>query len=100
MLNATLTVKAHSAGSHQNKGWEDFTDAAIKLISEKKEGVAFILWGAYAQKKGLIIDENRHFVLKSAHPSPFAANRGFFGCKHFSKTNEYLSAQGKTPIQW
>ena len=100
LLNATLTVRAHSPGSHQNKGWEEFTDAVIKIISEEKEGIVFLLWGAYAQKKGEIINEKKHFVMKSAHPSPFAANRGFFGCKHFSRTNAYLRSQGKTPIDW
>ena len=100
LLNATLTVRANKPGSHQNKGWEIFTDAVIKTISGEKEGIVFLLWGAYAQKKGEIIDEKKHFVLKSAHPSPFAANRGFFGNKHFSKTNEYLINRGLTPIEW
>ncbi|MEQ9302605.1 MAG: uracil-DNA glycosylase, partial [Marinoscillum sp.] len=100
LLNATLTVKASSPGSHQNKGWEEFTDAVIKVLSEKQEGIVFILWGAYAQKKGAIIDESRHFVIRSAHPSPFAAHRGFFGSRPFSKTNEYLTSRGKPPINW
>lgn len=100
LLNATLTVRAHSPGSHQNKGWEQFTDAVIRVVSEEKEGVVFLLWGAYAQRKGEIIDAKKHLVLKSAHPSPFAANRGFFGCKHFSKTNEYLRSKGKGEIDW
>jgi uracil-DNA glycosylase len=100
LLNATLTVRAHSPGSHQNKGWEQFTDAVIKIISEQKNGVVFLLWGAYAQRKGEIIDKNRHKVLSSAHPSPFAANRGFFGNKHFSKTNAYLQQNNLTPIDW
>ena len=100
LLNATLTVRAHSPGSHQNKGWEVFTDAVIRTISEKKEGIVFLLWGSYAQKKGEIIDTRKHSVLSSAHPSPFAANRGFFGNKHFSKTNTYLESKGLTPIDW
>ncbi|WP_020530706.1 uracil-DNA glycosylase [Flexithrix dorotheae] len=100
LLNATLTVRAGMAGSHQKKGWEEFTDAVIKVISDKKEGVVFILWGAYAQKKGAIIDEQKHYVLKSAHPSPFSADRGFFGNKHFSKVNTYLEKAGKKPVDW
>lgn len=100
LLNATLTVRASSAGSHQNKGWETFTDAAIKTISDEKENVVFLLWGAYAQKKGEMIDRSRHLVLMSAHPSPFSADRGFFGCKHFSKTNEYLKSKGLKEIDW
>lgn len=100
LLNATLTVRAQSPGSHQNKGWEQFTDAVIRIISEEKEGIVFLLWGAYAQRKGEIIDAKKHKVLASAHPSPFAANKGFFGNKHFSKANEYLTAQGKAAIEW
>lgn len=100
LLNATLTVKAASPGSHQNKGWEIFTDAVIKKISDDKEGIVFLLWGAYAQKKGEIIDRNKHLVLLSAHPSPFSADRGFFGCRHFSKTNLYLKSKGKDEIVW
>jgi uracil-DNA glycosylase len=100
LLNATLTVRASSPGSHQKKGWEEFTNAVIERISEEKEGVVFLLWGAYAQQKGEVIDASRHYVLKSAHPSPFSADRGFFGCKHFSKTNEYLVQQGQEPIEW
>jgi uracil-DNA glycosylase len=100
LLNATLTVRAHSPGSHQNKGWEQFTDAVIKTISEQKEGIVFLLWGAYAQRKGEVIDASRHKILSSAHPSPFAANRGFFGNKHFSKTNTYLQQKGLEPIDW
>ena len=100
LLNATLTVKANSPGSHQNRGWEIFTDAVIKKISEEKEGIVFLLWGAYAQKKGEIIDRNKHLVLMSAHPSPFSADRGFFGCKHFSKANAYLKSKGKEEIDW
>ncbi|EMR02117.1 uracil-DNA glycosylase [Cesiribacter andamanensis] len=100
LLNATLTVRAHQPGSHQKKGWEEFTDAVIELLSREKKGLVFLLWGAYAQKKGAIIDESKHLVLKSAHPSPFAANRGFFGNKHFKKTNDYLAQQGLEPIVW
>ena len=100
LLNATLTVKAHTPGSHQNRGWETFTDAVIKKISDEKEGVVFLLWGAYAQKKGEIIDRNKHMVLMSAHPSPFSADRGFFGCKHFSRANVYLKSKGKEEIDW
>lgn len=100
LLNATLTVKANSPGSHQNRGWETFTDAVIRKISDEKEGIVFLLWGAYAQKKGEIIDRNKHLVLMSAHPSPFSADRGFFGCKHFSKANAYLKSKGKEEIEW
>ena len=100
MLNATLTVKAHTPGSHQNRGWETFTDAVIRKISEEKEGLVFLLWGAYAQRKGEIIDRNKHLVLMSAHPSPFSADRGFFGCKHFSRANVYLKSKGKEEIDW
>jgi uracil-DNA glycosylase len=100
LLNATLTVRASAPGSHQNKGWETFTDAAIKHISEEKENVVFLLWGAYAQKKGEVIDRTKHLVLMSAHPSPFSADRGFFGCKHFSKTNAYLKSKGLKEIDW
>jgi len=100
LLNATLTVRASSPGSHQKKGWEQFTDAVIKEISDKKNNVVFLLWGAYAQKKGEIIDRSRHLVLMSAHPSPFSADRGFFGNKHFSKTNEYLKSKGLKEIDW
>lgn len=100
LLNATLTVRASSPGSHQNKGWEQFTDAVIREISEKKNNVVFLLWGAYAQKKGEIIDRTRHLVLMSPHPSPFSADRGFFGNKHFSKTNAYLKSKGLKEIDW
>lgn len=100
LLNATLTVRAHSPGSHQNKGWEIFTDAVIKTISTKKEGIVFLLWGAYAQRKGEVIDSQKHKILSSAHPSPFAAHRGFFGNKHFSMTNSYLEEKGLNPIDW
>ncbi|MBT29516.1 MAG: uracil-DNA glycosylase [Thalassobius sp.] len=100
LLNATLTVRKKDAGSHQKKGWEEFTDAVITKVSEKKENIVFILWGAYAQKKGSVIAKEKHYVLESAHPSPFSADRGFFGNKHFSKTNEYLKKMGKEPIDW
>ena len=100
LLNATLTVRAHQAGSHQRKGWEEFTDAAIRTLAEQREHLVFILWGAYAQKKGSFIDRNKHLVLASAHPSPLSAYHGFFGNKHFSRTNEYLVAHGETPIEW
>jgi len=100
LLNATLTVRSQSPGSHQNKGWEEFTDAVIKTISKEKEDVVFLLWGAYAQRKGEIIDANKHKILSSAHPSPFAANRGFFGNKHFSQANSYLTQKGLKPIDW
>ena len=100
LLNATLTVRANTAGSHQNKGWETFTDAVIKKISDEKKNVVFMLWGAYAQKKGAIIDDTKHLVLKAAHPSPFAADKGFFGTHHFSKANAYLKAHGKKEIDW
>lgn len=100
MLNATLTVRAHQAGSHQRQGWEEFTDAAIRLLAERREHLVFILWGSYAQKKGAFIDRNRHLVLTSAHPSPLSAYNGFFGNHHFSRTNDYLLANGETPIEW
>lgn len=100
LLNATLTVRAHQAGSHQRQGWEEFTDAAIRTLAIEREGLVFILWGAYAQKKGAFIDRSRHLVLASAHPSPLSAWHGFFGNKHFSRTNQYLVSQGKEPIVW
>ena len=100
LLNATLTVRTSSPGSHQNKGWETFTDAVIKKISDERENVVFMLWGAYAQRKGEIIDRSKQYVLMSAHPSPFSADRGFFGCKHFSKANEYLKSKGVKEIDW
>lgn len=99
LLNATLTVQAGNAGSHQGHGWEEFTDAAIRTLAEKRTELVFILWGAYAQKKGAVIDSTKHLVLKSAHPSPFSATK-FFGTKPFSKTNAYLIEHGKKPIQW
>jgi uracil-DNA glycosylase len=101
MLNTTLTVRAGQAGSHQGKGWEKFTDAVISTLSKERENLVFLLWGSPAQKKGRKIDSNKHFVLTSGHPSPLAANRGYwFGNKHFSKTNEFLSSIGKEPIAW
>jgi len=100
LLNATLTVRAHEAGSHQQKGWERFTDAVIRSISQKQKGIVFLLWGNYAQAKTELIDPYKHFILKAVHPSPLSASRGFFGCKHFSKTNDYLIRNGKTPIDW
>jgi len=100
LLNATLTVRAHVAGSHQNKGWEAFTDAAIQRLATQREHIVYILWGSYAQKKGAIIDPSKNLVLKSPHPSPLSASRGFFGNKHFSKANDYLVQYGQTPIEW
>jgi len=100
LLNATLTVRANQAGSHQNKGWEQFTDKAIQQLSENKEKLVFILWGKFAQAKEVLIDANKHFVIKSPHPSPFSADRGFFGSKPFSKTNTYLINQGLDAIDW
>ena len=100
MLNATLTVQAHMAGSHQNKGWEKFTDAVVKILSEQKENLVFILWGGYAQKKGSVIDNKKHLVIKSVHPSPLSAYNGFFGSKPFSQTNAYLIFNKKEPIDW
>lgn len=100
LLNATLTVRAHLAGSHQKKGWEQFTDSVIRIINSEKENVVFFLWGAYAQKKGESIDRTRHLVLESVHPSPLSASRGFFGNNHFSKCNNYLISKGGIPIDW
>jgi len=100
LLNATLTVQANQAGSHQKKGWEIFTDSVIKLIADEKDHVVFILWGAYAQKKAEMIDKNKHFVLESVHPSPLSASRGFFGNHQFSKTNEFLKIHSIDPINW
>ena len=100
LLNATLTVRAHKAGSHQGKGWEQFTDAVIRELSEEREHLVFILWGNYAKQKGAHIDRSKHLVLESAHPSPFSAQNGFFGSKPFSKANEYLVAHNKKPIDW
>jgi len=100
LLNATLTVRAHSPGSHQNKGWEIFTDEVIRLIANEKENIVFFLWGSYAQKKGGHIDRERHLVLESVHPSPLSASRGFFGNKHFSQCNEFLIFTEQEPIDW
>lgn len=100
LLNATLTVREHQAGSHQGKGWETFTDAVIRILSQRKEHLVFILWGSYAQKKGSVIDPSKHLILKSAHPSPLSAYRGFFGNRHFSLANDYLTKTGQTPICW
>jgi len=100
LLNATLTVEKDCAGSHQGKGWETFTDAILKKISDEKEHVVFLLWGNYARKKADLIDHGKHLVLESAHPSPLSAHRGFFGNKHFKLTNEYLTAHKKQPINW
>ncbi len=100
LLNATLTVQAGKPGSHQKKGWEIFTDTVIRKISEEKEGVVFLLWGKFAQAKSELIDDTKHYILKAAHPSPYSADNGFFGCKHFSKTNDLLKSQGKEPIDW
>lgn len=100
LLNATLTVRAHQAGSHQRQGWEEFTDAAIKALAEGRAHLVFILWGSYAQKKGAFIDRSRHLVLASAHPSPLSAFHGFFGNRHFSLANAYLEQHGETPINW
>ena len=100
LLNATLTVQAHEPNSHKNIGWETFTDFIIKQISDEKENVVFVLWGAFAQKKASLINEKKHFIIQSAHPSPFSVYRGFFGSKPFSKINNYLSEKGKNPIVW
>ena len=100
LINATLTVRAATPGSHQGKGWEEFTDAAISALNQEKDNLVFILWGAYAQRKGEIIDRSRHLVIESAHPSPFAAHRGFFGSRPFSKANEYLASVNKKLIVW
>lgn len=100
LLNATLTVEQAAAGSHQKKGWEEFTDAAIRALNEQRQGIVFVLWGSYAQKKGAFIDSSKHLVLKSVHPSPLSAHRGFFGNKQFSQINQYLESQGQAPICW
>jgi len=100
LLNATLTVEQANAGSHQNKGWEQFTDAAIKALNEQCSGLVFVLWGSYAQKKGAVIDPHRHLVLRSPHPSPLSAHRGFFGNHQFSTINNYLIQQGQLPVNW
>jgi uracil-DNA glycosylase len=100
LLNATLTVEAHKAGSHQGKGWEKFTDAAIRALNEKREGIVYLLWGNYAQQKASFVDQSRNLVLKSVHPSPLSAYRGFIGCSHFSATNQYLKLNNKSEINW
>ena len=100
LLNATLTVEAHKAGSHQGKGWEELTDAAIMALNEKREKIVFMLWGSYAQRKGKYIDRRKHLVLEAVHPSPLSAYRGFIGCGHFSQANNYLQQQGRRPINW
>ncbi|WKZ30976.1 MAG: uracil-DNA glycosylase [Candidatus Dojkabacteria bacterium] len=100
MLNATLTVRAKSPGSHQNQGWEQFTDAAIKALNERRKNIVYMLWGAYAQKKGEFIDREENLVLEAAHPSPFSAHNGFFGCKHFSQANKFLILNDIEPIDW
>ena len=100
LLNAILTVVAHTPASHKGKGWEEFTDAVIKTISDKHEHVVFMLWGNYARSKKSLIDESKHFILEAPHPSPFSAHSGFFGCRHFSQCNKYLTKYGKKPIQW
>jgi uracil-DNA glycosylase len=100
LLNATLTVRAHQAGSHQKKGWEEFTDYVVRIVNSEKNNIVFFLWGAYAQKKGEVIDRSRHLVLESVHPSPLSASRGFFGNRHFSRCNEYLERNGIDPVNW
>jgi uracil-DNA glycosylase len=100
LLNATLTVRANQAGSHQKKGWETFTNKVIEILSDKLNSLVFILWGNYAQAKADMIDQSKHFILKAVHPSPLSASRGFFGCKHFSKTNSFLTNNGIAPIDW
>lgn len=100
LLNATLTVRAHSAASHAGHGWEQFTDSIVATLSELKSGVVYMLWGNYAQKKGAIVDGSRNLVLRAAHPSPLSAHNGFFGCRHFSQANNYLLSMGKAPIKW
>jgi uracil-DNA glycosylase len=100
LLNSVLTVEEGRAGAHQGKGWEGFTDAAIAALNHEREGLVFLLWGAYAQRKGSLIDRNRHCVLTSVHPSPLSAHRGFLGCGHFSAANQYLESRGQAPIDW
>jgi len=100
LLNATLTVRAHAAGAHQNHGWETFTDAVVRKLNDGRENLVFLLWGSYAQRKGAFIDRKRHLVLEAPHPSPLSAYRGFFGCGHFTKCNDYLAAKGLAPIAW
>ena len=100
LLNATLTVEAHRAGSHQRQGWEEFTDAAVRRLEQERDGLVFMLWGSYAIRKGAFIDRMRHLVLTAPHPSPLSAYRGFFGCRHFSQANAWLAQHGQTPIEW
>ncbi len=100
LINSVLTVRKNEAGSHANKGWEDFTNEVIKQLSDKKENLVFLLWGNYAKQKGKIIDKNKHLILEAAHPSPFSAHNGFFGCRHFSQTNQYLKKHNKKEINW
>ena len=100
MLNAVLTVRAHEAASHAGRGWEQFTDAVVRLIAERKQGVVYMLWGSYAQKKGAMVDTTQNLVLKAVHPSPLSVYRGFFGSRHFSTANNYLVAKGGEPIEW
>lgn len=100
LLNATLTVRAHQAGSHQRRGWEQFTDAAIRELSARRKGIVFLLWGSYAIAKSQFIDKGKHHILTAPHPSPLSAYRGFFGCRHFSKANELLASEGLQPIDW
>lgn len=100
LLNATLTVQAHNAGSHQNKGWEEFTDAVVRVLAEQKENLVFILWGNYAQRKGKMIDDSKHLIIRSAHPSPLSAHNGFFGSAPFSQCNTYLIFHNEAPIEW
>jgi len=100
LLNATLTVQAGVAGSHQNRGWEQFTDAIVDTLNRERDGLVFMLWGSYAQKKGAIIERKKHLVLEAPHPSPLAAHRGFFGCRHFSQANQYLMTHDQAPIEW
>ncbi len=100
LLNAVLTVRAHEAASHAGRGWERFTDAVVKAVAERKEGIVYMLWGSYAQKKGAIADPTKNLILRSVHPSPLSAYRGFFGCRHFSQANDYLESMGKGPIHW
>ena len=100
LLNATLTVEAHRPGSHQNKGWEELTDAAIKALNDRRENIVYMLWGSYAQRKGQFVNRRKNLVLTAPHPSPLSAYRGFIGCGHFSQANKYLIAHQQTPIQW
>jgi uracil-DNA glycosylase len=100
LLNASLTVRANEPNSHQGRGWENFTDSVIQTLSEKREGLVFLLWGKFAQAKEILVDKNKHHILKAAHPSPYSAANGFFGCRHFSKTNEILKSQGLTEVDW